>query len=135
MKTIPFYGIFMARKINWGNLIDKKKEQVECFTLNHSLTKRFFGRHDFTFNATETSNIRQKWLSICFNINFIEGSIELFLNGNPLLQKETNNSKQWLKLGLPPDWQITPMIVRLGRYFFDGSPMIGKIVDFNLWER
>ena len=28
-----------------------------------------------------------------------------------------------------------PMIVRLGHYYFDNKPLIGKIVDFNMWDR
>ena len=36
---------------------------------------------------------------------------------------------------LPPDWETSPMVVRLGRYYFDDTPLIGKIVDFNMWDR
>ena len=56
--------------------------------------------------------------------------MELFLNGEPLLPKKT-----YKPMELPEDWQVTPMIVRLGSYFFDDTPLIGRIVDFNLWDR
>ena len=28
-----------------------------------------------------------------------------------------------------------PMVVRLGHYYFDNKPIIGKIVDFHMWDR
>ena len=75
-------------------------EESECFTLSHYLSKRFFGRYDFIFNGnTETSNIRLKWLSICFNINYIEGSMELFLNGEPLLPKKKVSQRNYHQTG------------------------------------
>ena len=56
--------------------------------------------------------------------------MEVFLNGEPLIPGKNNKLTE-----LPPDWQITPMIVMLGSYFFDDTPLIGRIVDFNLWDR
>ena len=55
--------------------------------------------------------------------------MELFLNGEPLWPKQRK------PMELPPDWETSPMIVRLGRYYFDDTPLIGKIVDFNMWDR
>ena len=28
-----------------------------------------------------------------------------------------------------------PMVLRLGHYYFDNKPLIGKIVDFHAWNR
>ena len=28
-----------------------------------------------------------------------------------------------------------PMVIRLGHYYFDNKPLIGKIVDFHVWSR
>ena len=36
---------------------------------------------------------------------------------------------------LPAGWETAPLVVRLGRYYFDDTPLIGKIVDFNMWDR
>ena len=55
--------------------------------------------------------------------------MELFLNGEPLWPKQRK------PMELPPDWETSPMVVRLGRYYFDDTPLIGKIVDFNMWDR
>ena len=27
------------------------------------------------------------------------------------------------------------MVMRLGHYYFDNKPIIGKIVDFHMWDR
>ena len=45
---------------------------------------RMYGHYDFDFNGTETNNMRLKWLSICFNIDYDNGTMELYLNGAPL---------------------------------------------------
>ena len=55
--------------------------------------------------------------------------MELFLNGEPLWPKQRK------PMVLPSDWEGSPLIVRLGRYYFDDTPLIGKIVDFNMWDR
>ena len=28
-----------------------------------------------------------------------------------------------------------PMVVRIGHYYFDNKPMIGRMVDINMWSR
>ena len=43
-----------------------------------------YGHYDFDFLGTETNNIRLKWMSICFNIDYDNGTMELYLNGAPL---------------------------------------------------
>ena len=87
-----------------------------------------YGHYDFNFDGV-TTNIRLKWLSICFNIDYNNGTMELYLNGQPL------PATQRKPMALPPDADTAPMIVRLGRYYFDDTPLIGKIYDFNLWDR
>ena len=44
---------------------------------------RFYGHYDFNFDGV-TTNIRLKWLSICFNIDYNNGTMQLYLNGHPL---------------------------------------------------
>ena len=87
---------------------------------------RMWGGYDFIFEGTNSKNIRQKWLSICFNINYEDGTMEFYLNGRELKASQMNPMK------LPNKTDI--LIVRLGRYFFDDTPLIGKIYDFNLWD-
>ena len=43
-----------------------------------------YGHYDFDFLGTETNNIRLKWMSICFNIDYDNGTMALFLNGYQL---------------------------------------------------
>ena len=86
-------------------------------------------KYDFDFNGTETNNMRLKWLSICFNIDYDNGSMELYLNGESLPGKKKKD------MTLPANSSSSPLIVRLGRYFFDDTTMIGKMIDFNMWDR
>ena len=39
------------------------------------------GGYDFPFHGAVSSNIRLKWLSICLNIDYEAGTMELYLNG------------------------------------------------------
>ena len=39
------------------------------------------GGYDFPFLGAVSSNIRLKWLSICLNIDYGAGTMELYLNG------------------------------------------------------
>ena len=55
--------------------------------------------------------------------------MQLYLNGFPL------PATQRKPMALPKDADTVPMIVRLGRYYFDDTPLIGKIFDFNMWDR
>ena len=45
---------------------------------------RFYGHYDFSYNGTIHSNTRMKWISICFNIDYDDGTMQLYLNGKPL---------------------------------------------------
>ena len=73
--------------------------------------------------------MRLKWLSTCFNIDYDNGSMELYLNGDSLPGKKKKD------MILPANSSSSPLIVRLGRYFFDDTTMIGKMIDFNMWDR
>ena len=55
--------------------------------------------------------------------------MSLFLNGEKLLQKSRK------AMALPANSSSVPLVVRLGRYYFDETPLLGKIVDFNMWDR
>ena len=34
----------------------------------------------------------------------------------------------------PSNSSSLPLVVRLGRYYYDNTPLLGKIVDFNMWD-
>ena len=87
------------------------------------------GKTSFKFNSTHTKNIRLKWLAVCISFDYTTGSTALFLNGKKL----EGNQKQ--NISLPEDFEQKALIVRIGKYDDDGTPLIGKIVDINIWDR
>lgn len=88
-----------------------------------------YTHYDFKFNGTATNNVQLKWLSICFNIDYDQGTMEMYLNGKPLPGIQRKPMAQ------PTNADTAPLVVRLGHYYFDDTPLIGKIFDFNLWSR
>ena len=86
-------------------------------------------KSNFKFNSSETKNLHLKWLGVFFNFDYVTGSVELFLNGNKA--EESRNKK----IIFPKDAGQKPLILRIGKYFLDGTPLIGKIVDINIWDR
>ena len=70
-----------------------------------------------------------KWLAVCLNFDYDKGSVDLFLNGNKADRIQKNEIK------LPKDSDQKSFIVRIGKFFVDGTPLIGKIVDINIWDR
>ena len=90
---------------------------------------RIYGHTDFIFNSTSTKNIRLKWMAICYAIDYDNGTMEMFLNGEKLPQKSRK------AMALPENSDSLPLVVRLGRYYYDNTPLLGKIIDFNMWDR
>ena len=90
---------------------------------------RLYGKSDFIFNGTLAKNIRLKWLAICLNFDYVNGTVEMFLNGKRSQQKVKK------PIALPEDSGEKPLIIRFGRYFYDDTPLIGKVVDINIWDR
>ena len=84
--------------------------------------------YDFAFKGAET-NLRLKWFSICFNIDYDNGTMELYLNGDLV------DSNQRKPMKLPADWETSSLTVRLGKNPYDDTPFIGKIMDFQMWDR
>lgn len=83
--------------------------------------------------AHERYSIRNKWTSVCHSLDFVKDSWKMAINGDtnatylyrhnvPLKEKFSDNASM-------------PLVIRLGHYFFDDKPIIGKIVDFNVWDR
>jgi len=63
------------------------------------------------------------------NFDYINGTVEMFLNGNQIQQKIKKS------LSLPVASENLPLIVRFGRYYYDDTPLIGKVVNINMWNR
>ena len=106
------------------------------------------GGYDFPFLGAVSSNIRLKWLSICLNIDYEAGTMELYLNGEKREGRQRANmtvdtiripafSHTIFMTTFPqmPSGSSNPLIVRLGRHHFDDTPLIGRMFDFNMWDR
>ena len=70
-----------------------------------------------------------KWTSFCFSFDFLNNYAISYVNG-----KKIKRTKYIIKDAkeMPKD---VGMIVRIGHYYWDNRPMIGKIVDVNVWKR
>ena len=68
-------------------------------------------------------------MAICYSIDYDNGTMSMFLNGEKLPQKSRK------AMALPANSSSLPLVVRLGRYYYDDTPLLGKILDFNLWDR
>ena len=77
-------------------------------------------------------NLRSKWTSMCTSLDFPADNWQLFVNGQEIPGQSSNLRPLTGKMSDAKDF---PMVVRLAHYFFDDKPIIGKIVDFNLWDR
>ena len=90
---------------------------------------RYYGRYNFDYkNITDTTNIKLKWMSICFNIDFKNGSMEAAMNGEIL----TPIKKKPLEMATEYDGK--DLILHMGRYQ-NTVPIIGKMADINVWDR
>ena len=90
---------------------------------------RLYGKSDFIFNGTLAKNIRLKWLAICLNFDYVNGTVEMFLNGAKIKQKIKK------PIVLPNNSEKQPLIIRFGWYYYDSTPLIGQVVDINIWDR
>ena len=73
----------------------------------------------------DSGNLLQKWSSICLNIDYEKSLTQFWINGEDLGFDNTT-------LIYP---NTNSMTVRLGKYWADGGALIGKILDFNMWDR
>ena len=74
-----------------------------------------------------------KWNSICLNIDFSNNLAELFMNG----QHFYNSTSVRLR---PVGGKLskstgTSLTIRIGHYYFDNKPIIGKMADVHVWSR
>ena len=73
----------------------------------------------------DSGNLLQKWSSICLNIDYENSLVQSWINGEDL-----GSDNRTL---IYPN--TNSMTVRLGKYFIDDTALIGKILDFNMWNR
>ena len=85
-------------------------------------------------NRESSGNLLLKWSTICLNIDYDNSLVQSYINGEEL---EVTNWK--IPQGYDNRTLIYPntnsMTVRLGKYWADGGALIGKILDFNMWDR
>lgn len=87
-------------------------------------------KKDRTKAAIESRNFRRKWVSQCYAISYVENKSEAFLEGERLPIDERD-----LRLADSMPLKGLAVEVTLGHYYFDNTPLIGKVVDFNMWGR
>ena len=79
----------------------------------------------------DSRNFRRKWVSQCIAIDFVNNKTEAYLDGRRIdfnrFIRATN--------GKMSEAKDLAMVVTLGHYYFDNKPLIGKIVDVNIWSR
>ena len=81
--------------------------------------------------ATDLGNYRRKWTSHCYGLSFDQNKISAFLDGRKLnLAEKVGPVSEMLS-----NPKGGPVVVTLGHYEFDDTPLIGRIVDFNMWGR
>lgn len=90
---------------------------------------RLYRKSDFIFNGNSAKNIRLKWLSICLNLDYVNGTVDMFLNG----ERATQVKKK--PISLPDSYEDKNLIIRFGHYYFDRTPLIGTLADINIWDR
>ena len=78
-------------------------------------------------------NLNLKWTSICVAVDLDADDLKVAINGdlNATTRKEDDRT---LREKFTGDSSL-PMTVRVGHYYFDNKPMIGKIMDFHMWNR
>ena len=77
-------------------------------------------------------NLRNKWTSVCFALDYENDQLDLFINGQGNVTKIKNHIEFGNATHAKKNKKMT---IRLGHYDFDDTPLIGKIIDFHVWDR
>jgi hypothetical protein len=75
--------------------------------------------------------IQGRWTSFCFSLDFEGDSINMYVDGRPMIREIYINPLSAL---LSNNTEL-PMVVRIGHYYFDNKPLIGRLIDINMWSR
>ena len=73
-----------------------------------------------------------RWTSICIAMDFVSDNTLYYAEGKPFSGKFSFIRPLSAFLSNNTD---LPMVVRIGHYYFDNKPMIGRMVDINMWSR
>jgi hypothetical protein len=73
-----------------------------------------------------------RWTSFCFALDFEADSVAWYVDGRPFLGPEGHPNP--LSALLSNNTEL-PMVVRIGHYYFDNKPLIGRLIDINMWSR
>ena len=76
--------------------------------------------------------LQGRWTSYCIAVDFMTNTTAYFVDGQELSgwYIQMRDFKE-----LFSDNTNLPMVVRIGHYYFDDKPTIGRIIDINLWSR
>ena len=78
------------------------------------------------------ANYLGRWTSFCIAMDFVTDKTLYYTGGKELQGSYRAMGKLSALLSNRTD---LPMVVRLGHYYFDNKPMIGRMVDIHVWSR
>ena len=81
--------------------------------------------------GSNAGNFQRKWVSQCHVVSLAERKATAFLDGRRIGQVIAANKLTEEHLLKPQE----PLLVTLGNFIFDDTPLIGKMVDFSMWSR
>ncbi|XP_023345432.1 uncharacterized protein LOC111714532, partial [Eurytemora carolleeae] len=76
--------------------------------------------------------LERKWLHLCASIDIEKDEVILYLNGKSDFKSQTPTKS--IKSKISKNTEV-PMVIRLGHYYFDTKPLIGKLAEVNVWDR
>ena len=91
------------------------------------LNKKYFLKDD------APANYMGRWTSLCIAMDFVTDTT-VYYTGGKEFQGSSGRPLRKLSSFLSNRTDL-PMVVRLGHYYFDNKPMIGKMVDIHMWSR
>ena len=75
-----------------------------------------------------------KWIWVCLAVDLEQDTFDVAINGdlNATYWRDPDSRTMTDKM---TGNDSLPMTIRLGHFYFDNKPIIGKIVDFHMWNR
>ena len=135
-KENPIPGVFLLRVgskdnwrvYSWGQTLENAMKKV---TMNNKFTPK----HPFP-----RRNTLRKWIHVCAIADFVNDRTVLFVNGekradaafplSTMLPDNYYSVEHRLNKSVPKGYHFI-----LGRYEYDKNPIIGYLVDLNVWDR
>ena len=87
-----------------------------------------------------THNILRKWIHFCVGADFINGETTLLLNGENVTKFDTKFSDTFPAVYYNKESRSNGSVlpnfkIEFGRYSFDQNPIIGNLMDINVWDK